>query len=364
MKNIIAFVKDKAYYFLGGTVIIIIILIIVGSCSNKSSGGSYASIESSMTNAAKVYYDKKPNLLPKEDGGMVKVTVATLIESELLKEIKDPKDSTKTCSGYVEVTKVGDEYVYSPLLTCKGNYEPDYLVNKIKDVKVDEYGNGVYTVGQELVYRGDTVNNYVYFNNEQIWRIVKVDKDGDIMLLRYYKTEDYYPWDNAYNAEAGSRYGITTNFLKTYMKRVLSDYYEDNFAKDSKAKIVSKPLCIGKYDSLADNFSKEKECSIVREDEKVGLLNPSDYQAASLDSGCVRLNSKECTNYNYLAYNNINSWLLNPISSSSYEMLYLSSMIGVSYAYNEKSVNPVIYVSGKTLCASGDGSAEHPYVIK
>ncbi len=364
MKNIIEFIKDKAYYFLGGTVIIIIILIIVSSCSNKSSGGSsYEAIENSMTSAAKSYYDKKPNLLPKEEGGTVKVTVASLIDSELLSEIKDPKDSSKTCSGYVEVTKVGDEYSYLPLLTCKGNYEPDYLVNKVKESKVDEYGNGVYTVGSDLVYRGDAVNNYVSFN-EQIWRIVKIDSAGDIMLLRYYTSEDYYPFDDAYNSEAGYQYGITTNFLKTRIKKVLNDYYEENFSKDSKAKIVSKSLCIGRYDSLSDSFSRQKECSIVRENEKVGLLNPSDYQTASLDAGCTTLESKECINYNYLAYSNINSWMLNTSSKNSYEVLYLSSMIGVTYASNEKSINPVIYISGKTLCSSGDGSADKPYKVK
>ena len=170
MKNIIEYIKDKSYYLLGGIVIVIILLIIINACSNSS--GSYDKIEQKMVNAAKSYYASHKKNLPKEENGTVTVTISTLIESELLKEVKDPNNKDQDCSGYVEVTKVGKEYSYTPFLVCKGNYEPKYLTDIVKSSKQDEYGNGVYEMGGEYVYRGDDVKNYVSFNN-QLKLIVK-----------------------------------------------------------------------------------------------------------------------------------------------------------------------------------------------
>ena len=167
MKNIIEYIKDKSYYLLGGIVVVIILLIIINACSNSS--GSYDKIEQKMVNAAKSYYASHEKNLPKEESGTVKVTINTLIEAELLKEVKDPNNKDQDCSGYVEVTKVGKEYSYTPFLVCKGNYEPKYLTDIVKESKQDEYGNGVYEMGGEYVYRGDDVKNYVSFNN-QLWR--------------------------------------------------------------------------------------------------------------------------------------------------------------------------------------------------
>ncbi len=361
MKNIIDFIKDKSYYFLGGTVIIFILLIIIGSCSNG--GSSYEAIENKMVSAAKEYYANRKDRLPKEENGTVKVTIGTLVEAELLKEVVDPSDKSNVCSGYVEVTKVGEEYSYLPFLTCKGNYEPKYLKDIVKETKQDEYGNGVYTIGNELVYRGDDVDNYVSFNN-QLWRIVKIDSEGDIKLVMANHTEDSYAWDKAYNSERKESVGITTDYLHTNIRKVLNEYYETNFDNDSKAKIVSKNLCVGKYASK-DNFSVEKECSIIRENEKIGLLTATDYQNASLASNCLSLNNNECKNYNYLSKDtNFSTWLLNSSSENSYRVYFLSRKIGETYASSEQRINPVIYVTSRTIITQGSGTSEKPYMIK
>lgn len=360
MKNIIDYIKDKIYYILGGTVVIIILLVLISSCS--SGGRTYESIEQSMVNAAKEYYSSRKNKLPKEEETTIKVTTGTLVEAELLNEITDPKNKEQTCSGYVEVTKVGDEYSYMPFLTCKGNYEPKYLTDIVKSVKTDEYGNGVYTINNELVYRGDDVNNYVSFN-DQLWRIVKVDSEGDIKLVLAKKTEDTYNWDDAYNSEKNDYVGITTDYLHTNIRKALNDYYENNFTKESKAKMVSKNLCVGKY-LITDNFSIEKECSIIKENEKVGLLNATDYQNASLDSGCTNLQSNECTNYNYLSSDDFTTWLLNSSSENTYTVLNLRNGIDESRASREMKINPVINITAKTVILTGNGTKEEPYEVK
>ena len=379
MKNIIEYIKDKSYYLLGGIVVVIILLIIINACSNSS--GSYDKIEQKMVSAAKNYYANHEKKLPKEESGTVKVTINTLIEAELLKEVKDPNNKDQDCSGYVEVTKVGKEYSYTPFLVCKGNYEPKYLTDIVKESKQDEYGNGVYEMGGEYVYRGDDVKNYVSFNN-QLWRIVKIDSEGDIKLVSAKYSEDSYTWDSAYNSDKQDSVGITTDYLHTDIRKTLNSYYDDNFDKDAKAKIVSKNLCIGKYDigeniseedyidDLSEEFSVEKECSIIKENEPVGLLVPSDYKNASLDSKCIKLNSSECTNRNYMRSDNgdaeygINTWLLNSSSKNTYQVLYLDYELGLLNASDSMTINYVIYINNKNIVLDGKGTYKDPYIIK
>ena len=366
MKNLIDYFKDKIYYIMGGTVIVIILLVLISSCSN--SGGSYESIEQKMISAAKNYYASHEKSLPKEENGTVKVTINTLIEAELLKEVKDPKNKDQDCSGYVEVTKVGKEYSYTPFSVCKGNYEPKYLTDIVKSSKQDEYGNGVYEMGGEYVYRGDDVKNYVSFNN-QLWRIVKIDSEGDIKLVLANATEDTYVWDDSYNSDKKEYFGITTDYLHTSIRKSLKEYYKTNFDKDSKSKIVAKNLCVGKYDvdeDTTDAFSVEKECLIIKENEVIGLLVPSDYKNASLDSGCIYLGNYECSNRNYLANDDeFNSWLLNGTSKDTYNVLSLyNGEIRLSRASSPNSLNYVVNISSKSIVIHGKGTSNRPYVIK
>ncbi len=360
MGNLINFIKDKAYYLLGATVIIIILIVVISSCQ----GGSitYETIEKNMTEAAKKYYDEHDDLLPKNDEGSVRVSIATLVDADLLDEVKDPKDKNNECSGYVEVTKVGKEFSYVPFLSCKGNYEPKYLSDEIKATKQDEYGNGVYELNGEYVYRGDAVSNYISFN-DSLWRVVKIDASGDIKIVLADSVEDYYPYDEAYNSESEDSSGIVTNYLKTNMRKVLMSYYDDNISKENKTKIVSKDLCVGRL-LITDEYSTQKECSTIKENEKIGLLNPTDYQNASLATGCTNLNSKECRNYNWLASSDIYTWLLNASLNSSYRAIYLNNNIYESYANSERPITPVVYLSNKIMINGGSGTEEDPYVIK
>lgn len=361
MKNLWSFIKDKSYYFLGGTLIVIILLVIITSCTGGN-GNSYDAIENKMVSAAKSYYENRKDALPKEEGGTVKVTISSLVEAELLKEVIDPKNSSNTCSGYVEVTKIEKEYSYVPFLICKGNYEPTYLSDKIKETKQDELGNGVYMIGNDYVYRGEDVNNYVSFN-DLLWRIVKVDESGDIKLVLAKYTTDGYAWDTKYNSESEDNSGNTTNYLLTDIRKTLNTYYDETFTKESKAKMVPKDICVGKY-LLTDAFSTEKECSVIKENEKVSLLNVSDYQNASLDSACVNLSSRECANRNYLASDDIYTWTLNSSSEKTYKVMFIYTTIDESYASNERKLNPVIYLSNKVITNAGSGTLDDPYIIK
>lgn len=380
MKNIIDYLKDKIYYVLGITVLIIIILIVISSCSSSSGGGSYSDIEDEMKKAAKNYYSERKNKLPKTNNGVVKVNLSTLIDAELMDEVIDPNDSETKCTGYVEVTKLDKNYVYSPFLTCKGNYEPMYLTDKIKKSKQDEYGYGVYEMDGEYVYRGQIVENYVSFN-DKLWRIIKIDSDGDIKLMLEEKPEIDYHWDSTYNSNEKEKVGTTTNYLNTDIRKILKSYYDEMFKSndkniqkkliENKSKVVSKTLCVGRYKVdkgnykyEGENYSKEKECEITKENEYIGLLNVSDYTIASTDKNCTKVFSKECNNYNYLNDTQISTWTLNSASDDTYNVFYINKGISYTQAINSKPINPVIYLSGKVITNKGTGAKSNPYKLK
>ena len=367
MKNIIQYLRDKIYYVMGATVILLILLIIISSCSMKSS--SYESMEEDMVSAAKEYYKTRKNKLPKNEDGVVKVTTSTLIDAELLEELVDPTDEVTICSGHVEVTKIDKDYSYIPFLTCKGNYEPKYLYEKVKSTKIDDVGNGVYEVDGDLIYKGKDVNNYVKFNDE-LWRIIRTTKDKVTYLVKWNSTDDSYSWDSTFNSDKQEEVGNTSNYINTDIRKQLNKYY-NSLPKEIKAKLISQNLCIGKYyndedDSYfeGDTISREKECSLLKENEKVGLLTISDYACASLDNNCKKINNKECKNYNYLNDDHISTWTLNSVSNNTYHVFYINEEIDYSYAINAKKLNYVIYLNDKAIVTTGSGTLKNPYIIK
>ena len=116
---------------------------------------------------------------------------------------------------------------------------------------------------------------------------------------------------------------------------------------------------------ITDEFSNEKECSVVKENEKIGLLTANDYHLASLDSNCVTLKSRECANRNYLADSSyFNTWLLSTASENTYKAYSISKTISEMYASTSKKINPTIYLSQKVVVLDGKGKESLPYIIK
>ena len=227
--------EERIYYVIAGTVILIILLAIISSCSSKGDR-TYLSLEDKLVDAAIEYYSTRSDRLPKKVGGTTKVTMSTLVDAEVLKKpITDPKNKENICDGYVQVRKIDGDYIYIGRLTCPGNYEPKKLVDVLKKKKLDEYGNGLYQIGDEYVFRGDDVNNYVRFNN-QMWRIVKIDAEGRFELIFFEQKNNYrYVWDDSYNSDNETYDGVTTDYLHTDIRKGLSEFYDENFTDITKA---------------------------------------------------------------------------------------------------------------------------------
>lgn len=356
----IEFLKDKIYYIMGGTILLLVILIIISSCS--SSNGDYSSIEENMKNAATNYYKERKKLLPKENGEVIKVSLSTLVEAELIEEIFDPNNTANKCDGYVEVYNSKGEYVYVPFLVCKGNYEPNYLNEKVKADTPDELGDGVYEIDGEFRYRGENVKNYVKFNNS-VWRIIKVDSQGDIKIARLFENEDErYAWDTTYNPVRDSETGINTDFQTSNARRILKGYY-DSLSKEAKVRLVPKTLCVGAYGPNS-NIEKANDCVYQIENQYFVMLTLLDVKYASTNEKCVKVSNVECNNRNYLTQDKINGWLGAVDTETNYNVYSYNYGIFKGRASSEKRVPQVVYLTGKTLTVEGNGSKDTPYILK
>lgn len=344
----------------GGIVIVVIAIIIVfilGSLNNRKL--SYEKLENKIKNAAITYYEKFPEKLPQSEGGEVKLNVSELIDAGLIKKLSVYNDDQ--CDANVYVQNNGDKKIYIVYLDCE-NYVTNTLANYIKKGEVVTEGNGLYNYGDEFVYRGDKINNYIKFSNK-IWRILRINSDNSIRIIEI-KSKKKNNWDNRYNIDFNEYVGIN-DFEVSRIKDFLLKYGNDkNIKKESTKWIVSKKACLDKKDSI--NFSNlvSLECLNYSE-EKYQFLLPQveEYYIASIDSNCNKMRSASCTNYNYLSSGVY--WTLTPSAKYSNKVYTIgSNMAKLNETDRSFTVRFVTNLSQHVLYDSGDGSYENPYTIQ
>ena len=351
----------------GVLIVLLIITLIMSLFSNKSK--TYEEIEEIMKNAAIEYYDVQSGLLPKEEGETITVKASTLIDAELMKPLSELREG-ESCSGRVEVTKVGDNIVYTPYLDCGDNYTTKELYKAVLEQKIVTSGNGLYELNGEKVYRGDDVNNYVSLDND-IYRIVKVTSDNKLLLIlnEVDSTMSSY-YDDRYNPAKKFNSGFND-----YRISRVNDYLDDLYngkkdikilSKNDKEKLVSFNLCIGKRNETETNNTNAIECSDVLENQMIGLLTVSDYMNASLDTNCKATTDKSCQNYNYLRLKETEWWLLTGNAANDYEAYVVKSngYIDINTTSGYKKIRPTIMLNNNVMIKSGNGSASNPFILK
>ena len=363
---------DKKFLIIAGCmiglpIVLIIFLAIIQSCSNRKI--SYDKYEEKMISAAENYFKDKKNV-PTSEGQMSTVKLSELIDGDY---IKSPKKllSDETCDGSVNVRRNGSSieenkggYLnYTVDLKCK-DYSTIHLVDKIKK-NITTTESGLYQVGEDYVFKGDKVKNYFsFFGND--YRIVSIDKNGIIKLVRSESEIASRIWDNKYNSEVNHSYGKNIYKDSSILEYLLNDYKNSKkINKNAKKHIIAYDTCIGKRSSTDYSISKEIDCSEVLENQVVSLLNVSDFALASIDPDCNSIISRSCKNYNYLKDVTLSTWTPNSISDNSYEVFYI--LDGISDYQNANTYNEynlVIYIDGNELYTSGSGSFSNPYTIK
>ena len=356
--------KSFIYIIIGVFILIfIIVLLVVFANKGNSKVKGYNGVESRMVSAAKSYYGKYDDKLPIMDGSSVNVSAETLIENSFLKPFSEMVDEGVSCSGYVNVFKIGDDYSYFPYLNCGEEYESSILSKKIVSSDVVTSGDGLYNLGDRYIFRGEYPKNYLRFD-DKMWRIIGINSDGSIKAIYSDKKIDRNSWDDRYNSSKDSYVGIN-DFRVSRLLEYLNKVYEDNtyVSKSSRSLLVKHDWCIGKVSQSDAAISSLNLCSDTYNDLYIGVVQVDDILLPSLDSKCSNIYDVECTNYNYFFMINT-GWTLNATSDNSYTV-FNSNGGSISYKNASTSgyVRPVINLNSNILYKSGTGTSDDPYVI-
>ena len=359
--------KKKVMYLVGGLVVIIVIFLIFNIIGTQLfSKKNYEEIENIMKNAALKYYKDNESSLPNEIENTNEVDVSTLSDGKYMKSMdKLLNDKNKSCTGKVKVTKVDNSYKYTPILDCGDDYKTIAFVDYLKkNIQVVESGDGLYSLNEQLVYRGEKVNNYVVINNKT-FRIIKIEDDK--VVLMFVNKLLSMDWDNRYNTDRSSKVGINTysiSRINDYLKELYAG--SDFLTSDNKLLLARYNVPVGKRDANNIDKSGETEKTDFYENQYIGLLPLYDFLNASLDTNCTISTSTSCVNYNYLVKLDSPYWTSTADINTSYKVYKIDIGSGavLSNANTNASVQPVIYLSSNTVYVDGNGSKENPYKVK
>lgn len=356
--------KQKVMLF-GSIAFVMLLIIITIAIAVKLVGNkmSYEKLEDTIESATKKYLSENPSELPNETKPTVVISTNTLIEQKYLKELKKyVKDSS--CTANVLVDYESNSYKYQAYLTCN-KFKTEKFIDVIKNNnKISQTGEGLYEMNNELVFRGQNPNNYVYFA-DGLWRIVKINHDGKInIILNTEKAIVNGVWDNRYNTERQSQRGIN-NFLLSRTFTNIKNFY-NSYLINYASFLTTYDLCVGKRLASSTDKSGNLECNEKIENQYIGLLPIYDYMNASLDGLCQLTTSRECQNYNYLAVNKNKWWTMTADMKSTYEVFYVNTTGQVlSEDANVNAQNRfVVALKSDVLFAKGDGTYENPYTIR
>lgn len=341
------------------TVAIIVVMII-----NNTQKLDYKKLENKLKEAAISYTNNNKSTLPASNGGKVSINYDTLVENGYIGEISELLGKEVICNAWVDIVNNNGKYLFAPTLVCGDEYSTETLSTKLLSTVVSS-GDGLYKMGDKHVYRGEIVKNYVKFA-DRLWRIVNIDSEGNIKLLRD-EVEAKNVWDDRYNVQLKGDYGVNDYKVSRVREYLDSLYNEGQYFKDEeKSLIVYSDLCIGGRKGNSTDNSGNLECSVKFENQSMGLLQLNEYMNASLEKTCSSPAMEQCKNYNYLAKSNGSWWTITKDSDSTNRIYLIREDGKVLYgdANYEFLVRPTIVISKYASLMSGSGSKEDPYVIK
>ncbi len=386
----------KYLAILGGIVLLLIIVLLL---KNAASGGvklSYDKIEERMVSATKKYAQNK-NILPTEIDNPVSISANVLVNNGYIDDLSSYAKDDVRCSGEVVIYKTFDDtYDYVPILNCGNKHESRTLSSVVIEENETTEGSGLYqridgkfitnvndlymgnSADFEYVFRGDSVNNYVKID-ENLWRIVAIDSNENIMLLLNNTLKTNRAWDTKYNIDVKRSRGINTyelNGLQSDIYKTLQPIYNESsekvvlknkekFSEKTKYLMTSMDLCVGKRSITDSDMSGKTECKTVLHDQHVGLLPAYYFMSASLDPLCTSITSKNCGNYNYLASFGDSWWLLTADSENTSQAYSVSDKYAVvRVCSNKAAVRPIIKLGLRAIYSEGNGTKANPYVVK
>ncbi len=217
-------------------------------------------------------------------------------------------------------------------------------------------------------FTGQNPNNYVTFNNETAgWRIISVECDGTIKIMRIASIGDQY-WDRS-----GSNNWTRPSTLNTYLN---STYY-NGLNSTAQNQIVAHDWKVGLTlwddDDLANTINSERNTIW---NGKIGLATTSEYLRTN--SNISLCGTHSLTNDNYSTCRNTTWmfsgyiwWTISPSNNGTGTngAFYVDHNGTLNSSYGQvdgggHSVRPAIYLSSSIKITGGDGSQSNPYTIE
>ena len=232
----------------------------------------------------------------------------------------------------------------------------------------DEYEDGRY------FYKGVTPNNYINFNNET-WRIISIERDGRIKIIRNAVLDEYMAWDTDGNDLIEKNWAKPCS-LNTY----LNNDYLNTIIEKYRNKIFTSDWGIGTISDYNNNdlANQIKEENSKTWNGKIGLISVSEYLRASTNTskcgtfGNYTNNYSECAKANWLY---IQNYYYAVISQSKYYDYYHQTKYVIPFVYVngelhlfsadvDAGVRPTLYLSSEVQITGGTGSQSDPYTIE
>ena len=346
--------------------IVLILMIVIIVRLTEKNYYSYTEFEEKLVEAAQNYYKDNSSYLPVLEKSTSTVTLNSLVVGEYILPIEEMLKDGDKCTAQVVVTKLEANYDYTPYLDCGEAYNSIELFNKVlEDNAVVTEGVGLYNENNEYVFKGEVKNNYIKLN-DQSWRILRIDKENSLVLLSEFRTNNF-TWDNRYNEDTKSNYGINNYNLSRIKERIEEEYYSDKLLTEKeKSKLVSTYWCLGSRNLTDTGTMEEVECKEHSEEESViGLLTVYEYLQASLDPNCNTIEDRGCTNYNFIHDMKTSFWTITKgVKSTSHAYNITTSGIVESRTNVSKQVRYVIKLGPKAIYLEGSGTQEDPYKIR
>lgn len=272
-----------------------------------------------------------------------------------LEEVDNKISEENACDG-----KIGYIYTYenNAIKENKENistlaYDEVYKSNVIR--AVGDTDDGLYDIENDYIFKGVNINNNVNFGGEK-WRIVSLNKENKTIKLIKETSIGDNVWDNNNNIQ------YQNSTVKTDKLDILFDTTSSSVNKKSDKIKKDAIYNVGLVDTV-DNYdtiiSKETSETI---NYKIGLINISDYMAASTTCSDYNDNCKE-NNYIFNLFSGKSAWTINNNGSGIWNINADGAVVNSSS--NElKSYFPVIILNSNITIKEGIGTSTSPYVIE
>ena len=293
-----------------------------------------------------------------EEGSELKVQetdILTVIVSYNSSVTSQPENTSSTISVTLNYKQNDGTVLPTPSGTTPNDLKA-LAITEGDGLYADEYEAGRY------FYKGTNPNNYLTFNNE-IWRILSVEADGSLKIVRDELLSER-AWDSS--GINGSNQWDRPADIKTYLN---GEYLEGITV--NKDKIEDSTWSIGAvtYDNndLAGQIADEN--GTQSQEASVGLITVSEYLRANTNTeecGNLSLNNDNrdtCKTTNWL-YKGSFYWTLSPQVDDLVSVFSVTSAGNVNNppALLSYGIWPVLYLSSD-ISLSGTGTQEQPYTI-